>query len=111
MRNRHRRFVVVSLLSVASRVSGRSARFFGFYSPRVTTLFSARPDEGLLPPDVALRYASLAGIVGIASFVLFLHRSPVAIALTVIACIAIVLIERRIDQSFIPDEAKRVLKS
>lgn len=85
--------------------------FLSVFPICVTTLFSARPDEGLLPPDVALRYAALAGIVGIASFVLFFHRSPVAIALTVVACIAIVLIERRIDQSFIPDEAKRVLKS
>ncbi|KAI1714782.1 cysteine-rich with EGF-like domain protein 2 [Ditylenchus destructor] len=68
-----------------------------------------RSKPGLFPPDTALRLTAIVGLFGVSTFVFLGHRTPAAVALTIVAVIAAFVLDNHFE-SLVPESAKEYLK-
>lgn len=67
--------------------------------------------DGIWRPDRILRYIALSGLIAVASFVIFFHPSKIALAFLAISVGVVAIIESRVDENLVPDEAKKAFSN
>ncbi|KAI6189206.1 Cysteine-rich with EGF-like domain protein 2 [Aphelenchoides besseyi] len=70
----------------------------------------AKPYDGYWRPDRMLRSIAIGGLISVAGFILFHHRSPAALISLVVASTIFVLMERWLDETTFAQDLKQMLK-